>query len=307
MKLLLFKQPANLQAPIKYLPKDFILKKINFVFSLIAFLQLGWIPLTAQQNVTYELAEVIDKTDGLTSNKVTSVYRHNNVLILGTNNGVNQYDGYSFVVFNNKPKHKFTLTCNKIGNVTIDKAANIWVATRNGLNKINISKGSHDYYFNKGNERYPPSKQGGEIGNLITQTSDGKLWGINNGILYKVETEGMEAFLADKYQYIKNIVTDDQGNLYFFNKNNLIGLNSEGTILFDKSDRTEEGNNILDLSPNLYKSKDGDIILTTNDYTKYFRLKPDGNILPLSKEDCSLVESIEMVKAYAKKEQHYGL
>lgn len=310
MKALLRTQETNTKTPIKYLARyirnrtPLILKKIKLRFFLLSILLLITTLLDAQQKVTYELVEIIDKTDGLSSNKVTSVYRHENLLILGTNNGVNQFDGYSFAVFNNKPKRKFTLTCNKIGNIVIDTTANIWVATRNGLNKINLAKSSHDYYFNEGNELYPPNEGGGEIGNLITQTSDGKLWGVNNGILYKIEGEEIEAFLADKYQHVQHLIADNQGNIYFFNKNNLIGLNSEGAILFDKNDSTAAGDKLWGLTPNLYKSKYGDIILTTTGYTKYFKVKSDGNLLPLSKEASNLVESIEMAKDYARKEQH---
>jgi len=104
MKLLFWTQQTNTKTPIKYLAKRIcLLTKISLEFFLVLILLLTTAFLKAQQNITYELVDVIDKTDGLTSKKVTSVYRHDNLLILGTNNGVNQYDGYSFAVFNNKP------------------------------------------------------------------------------------------------------------------------------------------------------------------------------------------------------------
>jgi len=312
MKLLPFTSSANAYTPINYPTKYFFLKKVSLVV-LLLFPLLTTVYLSAQHNVRYELAEVLDKTDGLSSNKITSIYStiansaayNNKRLILGTNNGANLYDGYSFQLFNNNPASKYPLTGNKIGGIEIDKDAYVWIATNRGLDRIDVFRDSHFRYFNVGNKYYPSNEKGRRDGNLVTQTADGQFWVVNNGVLHKVGTEEIKPFLEDRFQHIKNIIADGKGNFYFFNQNKLIGLNSEGNILFEKNDILEGGRNgKLQLSSNLYRSKDGDIILTTNGYKHYFKLAPNGNVLPIAKADCVLVESIEIAKAYAKKEGH---
>ncbi len=60
-------------------------------------------------------------------------------LWIGTENGLNKFDGYNFTVFKNKPGKSKTLSENWISKIIEDDKKNLWLATNNGdVNKLNL-------------------------------------------------------------------------------------------------------------------------------------------------------------------------
>src|SRR5581483_6366062 len=51
---------------------------------------------------------------------------------IGTEDGLNRYDGYKFKIFRNDPKDTTTIASNYIQDIKEDKRGNIWIATANG-------------------------------------------------------------------------------------------------------------------------------------------------------------------------------
>lgn len=54
-------------------------------------------------------------------------------LWIGTNDGLNRYDGYEFKVYKNVPGNSSTLINNEIWDIAEDKKGNLWIATRDGV------------------------------------------------------------------------------------------------------------------------------------------------------------------------------
>jgi len=54
---------------------------------------------------------------------------------VGTDDGLNQFDGKNFKVFKNLPNNTNSLSSNKINDLFVDKVGNLWIATDRGLNQ----------------------------------------------------------------------------------------------------------------------------------------------------------------------------
>lgn len=71
--------------------------------------------------------------NGLSDNIVTCFLRDSHgFLWIGTQNGLNRYDGYSFTVYQDDPNDPKSLTGNWISDMVEDAQGNIWIATSNG-------------------------------------------------------------------------------------------------------------------------------------------------------------------------------
>ncbi|WP_295124838.1 hybrid sensor histidine kinase/response regulator transcription factor [uncultured Chitinophaga sp.] len=72
---------------------------------------------------------------GLSNNAVTTIYQdHHGFMWIGTYDGLNRYDGYSFRVFRNVIGDSTSLSTNNVYSLEGDSLHNIWVGTQNGLN-----------------------------------------------------------------------------------------------------------------------------------------------------------------------------
>jgi len=88
--------------------------------------------------------EKITTRQGLSQNDVNCIFQdHNGFLWVGTNDGLNRYDGYSFKTFqiDLDNSSKTGLSSNLIWRVKEDKKGNLWIATLNeGVCKFNVEK-----------------------------------------------------------------------------------------------------------------------------------------------------------------------
>lgn len=92
----------------------------------------------------------LDGRNGLSQNTVTKVLRDNEGLFwFGTQDGLNLYDGYSFVVFRHSLSDTNSLTDNYILDLVDDGHNRIWIGTRNGLCYYNKLSGTvHRFKLN---------------------------------------------------------------------------------------------------------------------------------------------------------------
>lgn len=75
---------------------------------------------------------------GLSHNYVNCfVQDHKGFVWIGTNDGLNRFDGYSFKTYFRIPGRKNTLSENYIADLCEDADSNLWVATISGLNRYN--------------------------------------------------------------------------------------------------------------------------------------------------------------------------
>lgn len=90
----------------------------------------------------------LDQKQGLSQNTATAFLQDRDGFVwVGTQDGLNQYDGYSFKVFRTVANDTNSLTDNFILALTEDSGGNIWVGTRNGLCVFSKRTGKFYRYY----------------------------------------------------------------------------------------------------------------------------------------------------------------
>lgn len=83
----------------------------------------------------------INSTDGLSNSSVSSILQDSSgFLWLGTQGGLNRYDGYSFKIYENEPFDSNSLSHNQIQTMYMDRDDVIWIGTYGGLNRFDTKK-----------------------------------------------------------------------------------------------------------------------------------------------------------------------
>lgn len=76
-------------------------------------------------------------SNGLSQNSVHFIFQDSEGYIwLGTQDGLNRYDAYSFRTFRHNKSDTVSISDNFITGITEDDAHNLWIATRNGANRF---------------------------------------------------------------------------------------------------------------------------------------------------------------------------
>jgi signal transduction histidine kinase/ligand-binding sensor domain-containing protein len=106
----------------------FIQPTITFFIILIAGLGIR------AQNVTFTRYPI---EAGLSQSVVNCIFQDSKGYIwVGTQNGLNRFDGYNFEVFTNKPSDTGTISNNWIYSIDEDNDGNLWIGTKGGLNQF---------------------------------------------------------------------------------------------------------------------------------------------------------------------------
>ncbi len=153
-------------------------------------------PLYAQQG-TLRFRR-ISPEDGLAHSKIYSLVQDKKgFLWIGTESGLNKYDGYTFKVYKNDPAKPDTLSHNRIMTLCEDVQGTIWAGTLGGLNKFDPITETFTRY--QTDPKNPKSLSQNRIWTLSEDRS-GTLWiGTLGGGLNKFdrETEEFVHYKAD--------------------------------------------------------------------------------------------------------------
>jgi len=110
--------------------------------------------------------------NGLSQNTINTLYEDKNGFIwIGTDDGLNRYDGINTKIFHFNLHNNNSISNNQINSIIEDKDNNIWVATANGLSKIN------------------------NVTNTITRYYQDKIQGISNNYISKLKIYNSDSFL----------------------------------------------------------------------------------------------------------------
>ena len=172
---------------------------------------------------------------GLSSHLVTCIIEDDlGFMWIGTNDGLNRFDGYAFKTFYHQEKDSTSISSNQIQVLNTDKEGNLWIGTSNGLNRLG------------------PNTNNFERISLVATTKDLSVVSIKaikedeKGQIWLGTTKGL-------------IVIDKNGNIiqHFQNDPNnpeSLAENRVGQILFDKKGGvwigTEKHVNRLNLANN---------------------------------------------------------
>lgn len=241
-----------------------------------------------QKEKTYESISI---AQGLSQGMVYDILQDKEGFIwVGTKDGLNRYDGYTFKIFTNDPANTRSLSSNSINKLFEDSKGRIWVGTENeGLNIYD--KKSGDFLRIKHSAANPNSLSGNVI-KLMEELPDGRmLIAADDGKLNIVTLR--DNFLdKDANPLITTVAMPNNTNVYGMgndkNKNTWIG-GMDGTVY--KFDATKNSFTLLpgaQLLNNGYLVNGEDILINSNLYlytatsiTPLFDTtkKPEGNII----------------------------
>ncbi|WP_338769087.1 ATP-binding protein [Bernardetia sp. ABR2-2B] len=231
------------------------------VSRLFTFLVLIFCILWSCQKIQaqdYDLAyQHLTTEDGLSNNFVTAIIQDQKGFIwIGTQEGLNKYDGYSFKVYKSNSEKKYHLGSNRITFLAEDRTNDaVWVGTSTGLSKLHTDRDTIENisFFDKKNINY------------IYQENQVTTWVATNEGIFKKEN--------DKWiDFSLNLETLEVGQNYtFIGKRVINGVQKYvlvKTILDDpvistlywKEKNTDKWQTILETNYNLqYIEKNGKI------------------------------------------------
>ena len=179
--------------------------------------------------------------NGLSQSTVETILQDSKgYMWIGTNDGLNKYNGYGFKKYEHDIYDNNTISSNYIVDIAEDNDGYIWVSTTNGLNKINPENDNIVNYFSTSKDKNISNNRICEIlirknNDILVTTSDG----LN---LYNKDTDSFERILGDKgdlpSQYIHSIEEDYYGNIWLGTQSGLVKLNSNLTKIQEFTNKT---------------------------------------------------------------------
>lgn len=118
---------------------------------------------------------------GLSSNSVMRLLQDRQGFVwIGTNDGLNRFDGYKFTIFRHNPDDPGTLSDNWIDALCEDRQGNLWVGTISGLNRYDRRTGKFERFIYDTADR--ANRLFNRVGGVLEDRS-GRLWvGTERGI-----------------------------------------------------------------------------------------------------------------------------
>lgn len=209
----------------KDLHSPFLKYCILVVISLITFLEVGF-----SQNPGIKFKN-ISREQGLSNSTIQCIYQDfEGFMWFGTADGLNRYDGYKTIVYQNNPIDSKSIKDNFITCILEDKNKTIWVSSGTGLNRFNRDLNNFTRFSNQPKN---PASISNNIVHCIYKDLRGNLW---LGTLDGLNLLGKNGSSFIRYSNLKNgvngnniicIFEDRKGNLW-------IGTDGGGLFQFNR-------------------------------------------------------------------------
>ncbi|MDR1624063.1 MAG: response regulator [Tannerellaceae bacterium] len=177
---------------------------------------------------------------GLSSTKVTSILQDNtNFLWVGTEDGLNRFNGYDFTIYKNQPGDSLSLISNHITALFQDSGNRLWVATIAGLEYYDLAC---DGFINVSLNLPDEVVKNNQCTDII-EDSRGNLWFAVSGygvVCYSPDTgdsfllspSGASSSPSLCSLYIESVEEDKEGNIWFGSQDNGISVYNPVTRTF---------------------------------------------------------------------------
>ncbi|MEO1022818.1 MAG: two-component regulator propeller domain-containing protein [Bacteroidota bacterium] len=111
-----------------------------FVFGFLLFL--------FQLQPEHRVSQHLNTGTGLSNNIVHTVFQDTKGFIwIGTDSGLNRFDGYDIITFFNQPDDSTSLSSNTIRSIIEDKNGTMWIGSYNGLNRYDPVSNSFEQFI----------------------------------------------------------------------------------------------------------------------------------------------------------------
>ncbi len=171
--------------------------------------------------------------NGLSQNNVTSILKdRDGFMWMSTGEGLDRFDGYSFVNFVHSDSDSSSLSNNAVKNMLLDSKGQLWVGTYNGLNLYDNKKETFRKFLFEPPDDYISHST---IFSLLEDRHH-QLWVASYGIIYKID---IETFAIKKYDYRNDstglatviaLLEDRNGKIWAATRRGIGILNSEGIV-----------------------------------------------------------------------------
>ena len=157
---------------------------------IINILFLCTASVLAAQNIEFEK---ITTNEGLSQNDINDVFQDKNgFLWIGTNDGLNRYDGYSFKTFRIEPFENSGISSNLVYCIDEDVDGNLWLGTSDeGICRFDVT--TEQFQVFKNTDEQPDLLLSNQI-NILLASKDGSIWvGTTQGInIIRPKGDGFE-------------------------------------------------------------------------------------------------------------------
>ncbi|MBV8071342.1 MAG: hypothetical protein JO270_15645 [Acidobacteriaceae bacterium] len=168
--------------------------------------------------------------DGLSQGYVTAILQdRRGFMWFATRDGLNRYDGNTFVVYKNNPNDPDTLSSNFIEDLMEDDHGYLWIGTNTGADKFDPTSERCTRYLHDPNK---PNSIGGSYVTSIARDLRGYLW-------FGTRSSGLEEFDPNTETFthhlndsdgefvgrITHVIADGHGEIWFVGERGLFHLN----------------------------------------------------------------------------------
>ena len=216
------------------------IKKVLVVACILSCINIGTSYANIVENYNFKNITI---EDGLSQSTVETIYQDSKGYIwIGTNDGLDRYNGYEFKYYKHDKDDKNSIPNNYSVDIIEDKNGHIWVSTINGLSRIDPDTDEI--------KNYSSDKNNGNLSdnNLwqILYTTEGKFLvsSINGLNLYDEENDTFNRVLSKENelpsQFIYSVKEDSNGHIWVGTDKSLVELDKNLNLVKSYEDTVGE-------------------------------------------------------------------
>lgn len=203
-----------------------------FIRKYFKWLLICWFSnLAAQPSSQYLLDNIqfIGVDDGLSHRHVETILQDSKGIIwIGTEFGLDRYDGYQFLSYNISKSSPIELSSNKIISLEETKSGLMLVGTSNGLNILDLKNGTNRVILHAKDQKFKSRGFVASAIKAIKEVTDGTIWLSDGGRLCKIENienptlEYVSQGIDTTDTQIRDIEEDMDGNIWLTTGKNFV-------------------------------------------------------------------------------------
>ncbi len=206
-------------------------------YLIIIFFQfVSFLAFAQNQQLSFER---IGTKDGLSDLNILSIMQDSRGFIwVGTENGLNRFDGHQFKVYYNDPADSGSISNNYVKHILEDSQGNIWISTHGGgLNKFDRKKNRFIRYIHAPDN---PNSLSDNTINKILEDCNGKFWiatldGLN---MFDPATNSFTSYIHHNDDP-KSLSDNNVSTIFADSRNNLwVGTLYGGLNCFNRKDNS---------------------------------------------------------------------
>ncbi len=223
--------------------KNVIIQFTNILLVLLLITNLSEAKTLNKQKDNFKFSK-ISIEEGLSQGNVVSIYQDKNGFIwIGTEDGLNKYDGNKFNIYRSDSEDSTSISGNNIRCIQEDHNGNLWIGTGSGVNLFDKNTNRFTRYHSSPEANNSLSDNGIQC---ILEDSQKRLWvGTFNGFLNKFNAEDSTFSVIQNSTndiHIYDIIEDKTGQIWIGTNIGLRKLSADGSRIINTSNDKEEFN-----------------------------------------------------------------